>query len=66
MEGARQYGYLNEAMQNAVKEVKEYGPSISEASFCGVNRSTPMNHLKQYRCGAVGKAAYADTGWRKL
>ena len=55
-EGARQYGYSGEAMENAIKEVKENGLSIKQAAFlCGVNRTTLMNHLKQYRCGAVGR-----------
>src|SRR6218665_3862892 len=43
-------------MENAIKEVKENGLSIKQAAFlCGVNRTTLMNHLKQYRCGAVGR-----------
>jgi len=43
-------------MENAIKAVKENGFSIKQAAFlCGVNRTTLMNHLKQYRCGAVGR-----------
>ena len=40
-DSARKYGYSNEAMQNAIKEVKKNGMSIKKAVFLyNVNRST--------------------------
>jgi len=32
-DGARKYGYSNEAMQSAIKDVKENGMSIKKAAF---------------------------------
>lgn len=55
-DSARKYGYSTDNMQNAVRAVKENGMSIKKAAFLhGLNRSTLINHLKQYRCGPVGR-----------
>ena len=55
-ESARKYGYSTESMQRAVIDVKENGMSIKKSAFLhNVNRTTLMNHLKDYRSGPVGR-----------
>ena len=53
---ARRYGYVQEAMQNAICAVKESGMNIRQAALLhNVNRSTSINRLKNNHCGAVGR-----------
>ena len=57
-ENVRKYGYSNEAMEKATAEVRQQGTTIKEAARRhGINRSTLINHFKNYKSGKVGKAA---------
>ena len=48
-EGARKYGYSSEAMSRAVLDVNENHMSVKKAAFLhDVNRTTLMNHLKEF------------------
>ena len=45
-------------MKKALAEVKENGLSVKEAArINGINRTTLMNHLRNYKDGKVGRPA---------
>jgi len=47
-DGARKYGYSNDAMQSAMKDVKENGMNVKKAAFLyGVNRTTRVTGVAQ-------------------
>lgn len=53
---ARKYGYSRVNMENAIKDIRENGTSIKKAAFLhNINRTTLMNHLKEFKCGLVGR-----------
>jgi len=54
-QGARKYGYSADSTQQAVVDMKENSISIRKAAFLhNVNRTTLLNHLKEYRSGPIG------------
>lgn len=54
----RRYGYVQESMKRAVADVKGNGLSVKEAArINGINRTTLINHLKNYKDGKVGRPA---------
>ena len=53
---ARKCGYSAEVMQKALTDVKENGMSLKKAAFLyGINRTTLMNHYKDFKVGKVGR-----------
>jgi hypothetical protein len=55
-DGARKYGFATEAMERALKDVRENNVSVKKAAFLyGINRTTLLNHVKQSHCGPVGR-----------
>ena len=53
---ARKYGYSAEVMQKALTDVKENGMSLKKAAFLyDINRTTLMNHYKDFKVGKVGR-----------
>ncbi len=66
-DGARKYGFSEEAMQWAIIDVRDNKISIKKAAFLhGINRTTLLNQLKQSHCGPVGRPTLLAPDEEKL